>query len=561
MRPPRFFRTALRFVCLAILLTPVVCLAQAGIDSLRTEYRDRPLGLDVKTPRFSWQMIASEGARGLSQQAYQLQVNDPSGQAIWTTDRIPGGQSALVPYAGPALQPKTRYSWKVTAWDQAGKRHQHTSWFETGLLDPNPASAGWQGAQWIGGGDTDLPFYSHALSVFKLNFTVQLDRASGSRRAAFVFGANDLRLLNKDYNIQGVETGRDGHYLAVEFDISGLESGSPARLHIYRVGYAPGDSAELPFKSFDIPDALVNAANRYAPHRIHLTATFGMIRVFLDGAEARNEVTGSESDSPFAPRGVNVNPVGRGQDYISFPLLADIGFRLPAGQVATFSQYEVRHAREPSNLLFAEQLTGDAPYIGLFAGEGVQDTAEGICLSGGEQGLLVTADPSRNATPMLRTSFRVADKPVARARLYATARGIYEMHLNGSRVGGAWFAPGLTQYNRHQQYQTYDLTGQIVRGGENVLGGWLAEGWWSGNITYSGDNWNYFGDRQSLRALLEITYEDGTQTVVPTHPDTWKLYTEGPIRNGSFFQGEVYDARREAALGNWSEPGYDDSGW
>ncbi len=558
------FNLFARLVCLALLLIPFVSIAQAGVYNLRTEYLDQPLGLDLKTPRFSWQMTTLLTSRGTLQKAYQIEVSDPAGEPVWDSGRVESGQSVLVPYNGPALQPKTRYTLVVTAWDQDNNPQGQASWFETGLLDPDPNSEAWRGAEWIGGGDADLPFYAHALSVYRLGYTLQLDRATGSRRAAFVLGANDLRLLNRDYNIQGVETGRNGHYLAVELDISGLEVAAPARLHIYRVGYAPGDSAEVPFKSFDIPEALVNTANRYAPHRVNLISTFGMIRVFLDGMEAQHEITQSESDSPFAPRGVNVNPVGRGQDYISFPLLADIGFRLPAGQVATFSQYEVRHVRAPSNLLFSDQPAGAHTYEGLFAdrlGPQVQHRPEGLRLSGGEQGLLLTADPSRNAAPMLRTSFRVADKPVAGARLYATARGIYEMYLNGRRVGEAWFAPGLTQYNRHQQYQAYDLTDQLVRGGENVLGGWLGEGWWSGNITYSGDNWNYFGDRQSLRALLEITYEDGTQDVVTTHPDTWKLYSEGPIRSGSFFQGEVYDARREAALGNWAEPGYDDSLW
>lgn len=553
-----------RLACLALLLFPAITRAQPGPDSLRTEYLDRPLGLDVETPRFSWQMTPPDAGRGSGQQAYRILVSAPSGAVLWDSGRVNSGESLLVPYGGSALQPKTRYLWEVTSWDQEGRQSSRASWFETGLLDPDPDSAAWQGAAWIGGGDADLPFYSHALSVFRLDFTLQLDQATGSERAAFVLGANDLRLLRRDYNIQGVQSGRKGHYLAVELDISGLQADKPARLHLYRVGYAPADSAEVPFKSFDISETLLNRGNRYQPHRVYLTSTFGMLRLFLDGTEAEHEVTQSESDSPFAPRGVNVNPVGRGQDYISFPLLADIGFRLPPGQTATFSQYEVRHAREPSNLLFAEHPAGTPGYAGLFAdhiGSGAQLVAGGLQLSGGEQGLLLTADPSRNAAPMLRTAFQVADKPVAAARLYATARGIYEMHLNGQRVGDAWFAPGLTQYNRHQQYQTYDLTEQLRPGAENILGGWLGEGWWSGNITYSGANWNYFGDRQSLRALLEITYEDGSQTVVTTGPETWKLHTDGPLRSGSFFQGEVYDARLEAGLGKWTEPGYDDSGW
>ena len=64
---------------------------------------------------------------------------------------------------------------------------------------------------------------------------------------------------------------------------------------------------------------------------------------------------------------------------------------------------------------------------------------------------------------------------------------------------------------------------KAVRAGENVLGAQLAEGWWSGAISFQGENWNYFGDRQSLLAKLVITYADGSEQVVKTEPRTWQV--------------------------------------
>ena len=174
---------------------------------------------------------------------------------------------------------------------------------------------------------------------------------------------------------------------------------------------------------------------------------------------------------------------------------------------------------------------------------------------------MLLGDPSRPGAPMLRTVLALDDKPIASARLYATARGIYELYLNGERVGTDYFAPGLTQYDKHHTYQSYDVTSMLEQGAQNALGAWLGEGWWSGNATYTGGNWNFFGDRQSLLARLVVTYTDGTTTERVTGPGSWKVFHGGPVRYGSFFQGEIYDARLEAAIDGWTSAEFDDAGW
>ena len=76
-----------------------------------------------------------------------------------------------------------------------------------------------------------------------------------------------------------------------------------------------------------------------------------------------------------------------------------------------------------------------------------------------------------------------AAKPIRRATIYATALGIYELYVNGRRVGDAVFAPGWTDYHKRAYYNTYDVT-DLVRQGENAIGAWVADGWYSGYVGF-----------------------------------------------------------------------------
>ncbi len=157
-------------------------------------------------------------------------------------------------------------------------------------------------------------------------------------------------------------------------------------------------------------------------------------------------------------------------------------------------------------------------------------------------------------SPYLRRAFRAAG-PVRRARLYATARGLYEARLNGQRVGDTVLAPGWTDYHARLQYQTYDVT-HLVREGENALGAILGAGWYCGYLGFAGRN-KYYGERPALLLHLSITYEDGTTETIASD-GSWRA-TTGPILSSDLLMGETYDARR--ALRGWDQPGFDDAGW
>ncbi|MGV3613731.1 MAG: family 78 glycoside hydrolase catalytic domain [Fimbriimonas sp.] len=155
--------------------------------------------------------------------------------------------------------------------------------------------------------------------------------------------------------------------------------------------------------------------------------------------------------------------------------------------------------------------------------------------------------------PFLRTEFHV-EKPIAKARLVATAFGLYEARLNGGRVGEDLLAPGWTDYDTRVRYQVYDVKDQL-RKGANCLGAVLGDGWYCGHIEWR-DRQRY-GDRPRLRAELHLTYEDGTTETIATGPD-WRT-ASGEILENDLVMGVAVDARR--ALGNWDEPGYDDAKW
>lgn len=161
----------------------------------------------------------------------------------------------------------------------------------------------------------------------------------------------------------------------------------------------------------------------------------------------------------------------------------------------------------------------------------------------------VTAHP----VPYLRRTFDV-DKPVASARIYSTALGVYELRLNGAKVGDDVLAPGWTDYSVRTQYQTYDVTDQL-RQGDNALGAMLGLGWYAGHAAYAGPH--VYGETPALLAQLEITYADGTTQRVVSD-ESWKV-AQGPIRSADLLMGEHHDARLDAE--GWDRPGFDDVTW
>ncbi len=138
------------------------------------------------------------------------------------------------------------------------------------------------------------------------------------------------------------------------------------------------------------------------------------------------------------------------------------------------------------------------------------------------------------------------EKEVRKARLYITACGLYEARMNGERVGGFCLAPGLTDYRKRVQYQTYDVLG-LLSSGENALTVQLADGWYRGSCGAWGRT-NQYGTETKLLAQLELDYADGSRDVIFTD-DTWAWSNDGPIRFADNKDGEVIEAFRAPQYG------------
>ena len=178
-----------------------------------------------------------------------------------------------------------------------------------------------------------------------------------------------------------------------------------------------------------------------------------------------------------------------------------------------------------------------------------------ICAFGAEpwgtpQKLRLTLPPAS----YLRKSVEIPH-PIKRAFLYASALGVYELHLNGTRVGEDYLSPGWTDYRKRVHYYCYEVTSQL-RQGRNALGAILADGWYAGFLSFQGRR-GYYGERPRLLVQLHIEYVDGSKLIVTTD-QTWKA-AHGPILEADLLMGCTYDARREMPL--WDTADFEDAKW
>jgi alpha-L-rhamnosidase len=156
--------------------------------------------------------------------------------------------------------------------------------------------------------------------------------------------------------------------------------------------------------------------------------------------------------------------------------------------------------------------------------------------------------------PYLRHAFAL-DGQARSARAYVTSHGLYELSLNGQRVGDQVFTPGFTSYHDRLQVQTYDV-GRLLVEGENAVGAVLGDGWYRGSVDVASRR-NVYGQGLALLLQIHVRYEDGREEWI-TSDERWRA-TTGPILQSDLKDGEVYDARLE--MPGWDAPGFDDSGW
>ena len=148
----------------AILLAAAI--QAPGVTGLRVEYLTNPLGIDAARPRLSWRMTSAE--RNTVQSAYQVQVTRGGrGRPVWDSGRIQADSSVFVAYAGPALESRARYVWRVRVWDGKGRASAWSApaWWEMGLLQPSEWTAAWIGSSATDSSGGPAPLFRRAFHL------------------------------------------------------------------------------------------------------------------------------------------------------------------------------------------------------------------------------------------------------------------------------------------------------------------------------------------------------------------------------------------------------------
>lgn len=163
---------------------------------------------------------------------------------------------------------------------------------------------------------------------------------------------------------------------------------------------------------------------------------------------------------------------------------------------------------------------------------------------------------SRLSARYFRKEFELK-KEVQEAKAYIIGLGLYELSLNGEKVGESVLAPSPTDYDQNIKYNIYDLTNEL-KSGANAVGVVVGNGrFYANRQHYKGYKIKNFGFPKLLFQLV-VKYTDGTTEYIRTD-NSWKGTADGPLRSNNEYDGEEYDARKE--MKGWNTVGFDDSNW
>lgn len=151
----------------------------------------------------------------------------------------------------------------------------------------------------------------------------------------------------------------------------------------------------------------------------------------------------------------------------------------------------------------------------------------------------------------------ILEKPIKDAKVYIMGMGLYELYINGKKIGDQVLAPVPTDYTKNVKYNVFDVTKELNIG-KNTIGSILGNGrFFAMRQEYKPYKIKSFGFPK-MALQLDIRYTDGSSETIKTD-ESWKFTANGPIRANNEYDGEIYDARKE--LSNWNDINFDDSSW
>lgn len=490
----------------------IIHIVSSQVKNLKTEYMENPIGLDVENPRFSWQYHSKD--RGITQLAYQLEVSIDStfNKNNWISEKMISDQSLHVVYTGPTLKPSTRYYWRVNIWTNKDNKNSSPSeiaFFETGLL-----SAGWSGANWI-----------QATNIHKNN----TQTAQNNHSAPFM--KFDVDFIIKENNASVLFGARNTGNMFM-WSINTIDSKPLIRRHIYQGGNPT--YTDTPIESLFTVSDLINKE-----HHLTIEAKDHVIKTYIDNILVDTFIDSNKQ-----------------------LITGLIGFRAFNGEkneIAIFDNLKVIY-EDPENKKtnISEDFNKETT---LFK------EAELITIAGNQKlkiesknGNLILLQPSKEEVPRFRKVFEL-EKEIKSARIYSSALGIYDLFINGKRIGREMpdgsiqydeLKPGWTDYNKTINYQVYDITNYIQKG-KNAIGSTVSSGWLNGYVSHG----KYGNVELGFIAKMIITYADGTEKIIVTDP-SWLSAYDGSIQLGDIYNGETYDARKDS---EWNCVDFDDSEW
>ncbi|KFY18191.1 hypothetical protein V492_00089 [Pseudogymnoascus sp. VKM F-4246] len=211
--------------------------------------------------------------------------------------------------------------------------------------------------------------------------------------------------------------------------------------------------------------------------------------------------------------------------------------------------------------------------VRAFGGESGDATEWSVWVTG-EAGLLDQSDwsaklitnPEVDEGPLrpvlFRRAFSLGSKQgeVAKARLYTTACGVYEAHINGKRIGNEAMAPGWTSYKHRLHYQVFDVTESLKVDSDNVIGVEVGEGWYAGRLGFHGGQRFIYGRELASLVQLEVEFADSSERFTLISDESW-ICGKSPRLRSEIYDGEVYDMREEQEGWNESITTPDGASW
>ena len=414
---------------------------------------------------------------------------------LWDSGKVGSDATLHLAYDGKPLGSRARCYWKVRVWDKTGRPSpwsKPATW-TMGLL----AAADW-GARWIAFDDPLQP----APSAPRYGFLTSLSPAPDIPKSVTVDLGDEL-----------------------EIDAVRLHPAAPRATQPGAPGYTCVWEPEWPGYLFPVRFR-IEVARR------------------ADFSDSVTVVDRSDADLP--------NPETETQGYRFVPVRACY-VRLTVTRLAGRGRANFGFALAQLEVLSSSRNVARQASVTAADSVEIGGWSRASLVAGPQQPESRAADPWEQPATMVRKEFAVG-ATIEHASVSVTGLGLFELRINGGRVGDRLLAPEWTLYGTRLQYQTFDVT-DLIRAGANTVGAQLSGGWWTGPVAVA---WVRRTARCCLLLRLDLELSDGsTQTIVTD--SSWQATNDGPIRRAGIYRGESYDATKE--MPGWDQPGFAAAGW